>query len=368
MRFRHSFLTVLLIGLSACDALPPGVEIVQGGTNDEPITWVVSGNNQAQIIGANDLRPVVKDGAELSDGTALAARYRPLADAFGIISPVGCTATHIGDGLVLTAGHCFMAGSAGLKDKPCDGTTVKWGVRKDDTAYLTSDCTRLVDAKLSGHLDYAIFRVSPVPTAKVEIDLTNRPPVGHTLTIFGHPKRRPLEWSGVCKLAAGTTAGANSKQFGHQCDTEPGSSGSTILDDTTVRVMGIHSGGSSAWNVGGFLIDTPLGTYVGAPPPPPPSDMGGVGLPDLKPATDQGAPNDQGNVGSADLAGGQGPGNGSPDGSTTQPTDSGGGCRMAAGARAELPLSLLLLIGLVVALRSPHGGSRRLERVTSRRR
>jgi hypothetical protein len=37
------------------------------------------------------------------------------------------------------------------------------------------------------------------------------------------------------------------------------------LADQTLHVVGIHDGGSSAWNYGSFLIDTPLSEILGHP-------------------------------------------------------------------------------------------------------
>src|SRR6187402_1012449 len=75
-----------------------------------------------KIIGTNDLTPVKQDGANIP------AKYKALVDAFGVLS-VGCTATHLGDGIVISAGHCFGATSTRKNNVPCTGKTVKWGVR-----------------------------------------------------------------------------------------------------------------------------------------------------------------------------------------------------------------------------------------------
>lgn len=267
-------LSMLLVLVGGCVGTSESVEVVHEPLPDgEVVTYVVNNGEQAKIIGPNDLKAVLQDGTQVAGGGALNRKYTSLVDAFGRLS-MGCTATHIGDGLVLTAGHCFNAPSGGMKDQPCSGTTVKWGVRQDKAAYLTSTCTRIVDAKLTGNIDYAIFRVSPVPPVKVEVDVDARPPTGRPLTIFGHPQGRPLEWSGVCTLQPASVAGLGTAQFAHQCDTEPGSSGSTVLDDTTLRVIGIHDGGSPTWNYASYLFDSPLKSYLGTttPPPPPPTD------------------------------------------------------------------------------------------------
>lgn len=210
---------------------------------------------QGKIIGDNDLVPVVEDGANIP------AKYSSILDAFGQIT-MGCTGTHIGDGLVVTAGHCFNAPSRRKDNTPCRGVTVHWGTRKDRPAYLTSACTTVLAMETNDDRDYAIFEVDDVPPVKIDIDLTARPAKGSELTIFGHPQRRPLEWSHTCKLESASVGGWGVDQFSHQCDTEPGSSGSSILDDRTLKIVGIHDGGLSSWNYGTYLTNTPIAEFV----------------------------------------------------------------------------------------------------------
>ncbi|MEY4064018.1 MAG: hypothetical protein RIR26_226 [Pseudomonadota bacterium] len=223
-----------------------------------PLTYVSSFVNPDQIekiIGENDLTPVLQDGANIPE------KYRPLIDAFGKIS-MGCTATHIGNGLVLTAGHCFEAPEKRVNNKPCDRITVEWGYRQDKAPYLKSKCVTVLAAELNDDRDYAIFKVDVAPTAKIEMDLKTRPKMGSSVTIFGHPQLRPLEWSKTCVLEEGSRGGWGTDEFSHQCDTEPGNSGSTIIDDTTLKIIGIHDGGRAPWNYGTFLLNTPVTEFV----------------------------------------------------------------------------------------------------------
>lgn len=222
------------------------------------LTYVSSFVNPGQIekiIGENDLTPVLNDGANIPE------KYRTLIDAFGRIS-MGCSATHIGNGLVLTAGHCFEAPERRVNNKPCDRITVDWGYRKDKAAYLKSKCVTVLAAELNDNRDYAIFKVDVAPTAKIEMDLQARPKVGTAVTIFGHPQLRPLEWSKTCIIEESSRGGWGTDEFSHQCDTEPGNSGSTVIDDTTLKIIGIHDGGRAPWNYGTFLVDTPILEFV----------------------------------------------------------------------------------------------------------
>lgn len=115
--------------------------------------------------------------------------------------------------------------------------------------------------------DYAVFEVNPVPRATVAVDFHGRAPVGTTTTLFGHPDARPLEWSKTCSVQPGIDATyPEPSMLAHACDTEPGSSGSAILSDASLEVIGIHDGGGS-WNYGTFIVDTPLAEIMGVARP-----------------------------------------------------------------------------------------------------
>jgi V8-like Glu-specific endopeptidase len=247
--------SVLAVGAAGCTADSAGEEPVQ--TTD-----------QAKVIGTSDFVVVTQDGANIP------AKYRALPDAFGIVS-MGCTGTHIGNGVVLTAGHCFNAPSTRKNNFSCAGITVKWGVRADSPAYLTSKCTNVYAAQQSHDIDYSIFQVDVAPPVAVDVDLDARPAFDTTITIFSHPHLRPLEWSQTCQVKPSTNGGWGANQFSHQCDTDPGSSGATVLDDDTLKIVGIHDGGIAPWNYATFLADTPLAEVlasIAATPAPAASD------------------------------------------------------------------------------------------------
>lgn len=195
-------------------------------------------NDIEKIIGKNDLVAVSADASNVP------VKFKGLVDAFGIIS-MGCTATHIGNGYVLTAGHCFEADETLVKDKGCADVTVKWGVRDTKEAYLTSQCETIVAMQRDDVNDFAIFKVSPAPTAKVPVDLKKQITQGYKITIFSHPEELPLRWSKYCTVqkAPNLDADFSPDTLQHKCDTNPGSSGATIIDAFTGKVVGIHDGG-----------------------------------------------------------------------------------------------------------------------------
>jgi V8-like Glu-specific endopeptidase len=259
--------TAMKFTLAACLAMfavgcgaAPGNETSEGDERDQEPVGELS---QGKIIGANDLVSVVQNGANIPE------QYRPLIDAFGAMS-MGCTGTHIGDGIVLSAGHCFRAGSQRQNNVACGNVSIRWGFRRDKAPYLTSRCTTILAQQQNNARDYAIFRVSPVPPVSVGVAfVTSRAPTNTPLTIFGHPQGRALEWSKTCTLQPASAGGFGAGHFSHQCDTEPGSSGSSILDDSTLRVVGIHDGGNTRWNYATHLSDTPLAEFIDVTAPNP---------------------------------------------------------------------------------------------------
>lgn len=246
-------LASLGISLLAIASAPLGCA-ADGAADDEDIAF----DEAPKIIGTNDLVTVLQDGANIP------AKYGPLLDAFGRISN-GCTATHIGGGLAIAAGHCFRAPSTRRDNIQCPTYSVAWGFRKDDPSYMTSQCQIVLAGEYNRNRDYAIFVVRPIPPVEVAVDYAARPAVGTPITIFGHPRSRPLEWSQLCTVQPASNGGYGVDMFTHQCDTEGGSSGSSILDDRTLKVIGIHDGGRVPWNYGTFLANTPLAELMEGP-------------------------------------------------------------------------------------------------------
>lgn len=187
------------------------------------------------------------------------APYASLFDAFAILAPLVCTATHLGNGVVITAGHCF-------EEKPADGVpnyarvldddgclarvdgfqekvTMRWGYRYGHKPYLKSECARVVAREWTIERDFAVMLIAPnqgqLPRATVEPELAD-PVKGSDITMFSHPNTASLRWSGVCKL--GQPDSETLPYFLHRCSTDGGSSGAAVIDTTTRKVVGIHLG------------------------------------------------------------------------------------------------------------------------------
>ncbi len=157
---------------------------------------------------------------------------------------LGCTVTHIGKGIAITAGHCFSQShfQGIIKDQRCSNDKFKtyWGYTKDRLPFLESKCVRVLAMEHNMEKDYAIFTVSPVPPESLSLIKEKDAPETHSkISTFSHPKKRSLEWSGWCSIES-NLATEKKHQFAHTCDTEAGSSGAAILNQE-LQVIGIHN-------------------------------------------------------------------------------------------------------------------------------
>ncbi len=208
-----------------------------------------------RIIGKNDLLQVP---SSLS--------HDPRIQAIGKLQ-IGCTATHIGNGIAISAGHCFARGNFDGKREhlTCSDIkhTIRWGVTYGSEGYLSSHCTEVIALELNSERDYAIFRVSPVPATAMPVNLEPFK-LNDDISIFSHPRMRPLEWSQWCKVE-GFVERSLGNQFFYSCDTEGGSSGASVLDKD-YRVIGIHNyyNGILGRNGATRLAATPLAEILAA--------------------------------------------------------------------------------------------------------
>jgi hypothetical protein len=220
-----------------------------GGAHD------VTSAEEPVILGRNDLVQVEVDGSNVPE------RFRRLLPAFGRIMPMGCTATYIGDGLAVTAGHCFRAAPAretGVRCTTVKGqdVTIEWGYRglEDAAPESVSECSIVQLEFTATGADYALLRVSKAPPVALNVSAT-KPLEGERLTIFSHPARRPLEWSKVCSRGVVRSEAT----FKHSCDTEGGSSGAAVLNADTLEIVGIHNGGYAGdYNYATYVAGTAI--------------------------------------------------------------------------------------------------------------
>lgn len=229
--------------LAACSGEAP-----EGYDNYEEIETM----SASIIIGANDLISVNATGSNVP------SQYRGILDGIGrgVNSGALCTATHVGGGIVVSAGHCFGAGPNREDRTSCTGAYVEFGYRNGKSP-SRSNCVEMLSKRTGNGYDYAIYRVSPIPAVAVPVQANANPSVGLPLTIFSHPGGRPLEWSQTCSVMSPT-----STEFRYQCDTQGGSSGAAVLRNDTLQIVGIHWGGAGQANIANKLGSTPLAEFM----------------------------------------------------------------------------------------------------------
>ena len=259
-----SLALLLAFALGACGQ--KNAPVVEAINDNAP----VSEFHPSKIIGINPLIPINASGSNTD------ASLRGYLDAFGIVAlgnTGSCSGTHLGNGYVLTAGHCFLEGAAtsSIKNQACPTTKIYWGYRGSPSTGSpkpvvtgVSQCTKIIYAELTEGRDFAIFQVDKAPTAKVSIAAESARTAQNTkLTIFGYPQGRPLEWSQYCPLKKNTVAPVigSASRFAHQCDTEPGNSGSAIMAigaNGQAKVVGVHDASTPdpyKYNIGTYMFD-----------------------------------------------------------------------------------------------------------------
>lgn len=209
-----------------------------------------------KIIGNNDLVSVEADASNIP------FKYRKLVNAFGKMN-IGCTATHLGQGYVITAGHCVDVTEGLIKNQECSiDYDVEWGFRGDAKPYMYSKCQKVIIAERNFNTDYALIKVYPVPPFSVGIDLEKIPEQSTITTIFSHPEEGPLAWSKTCRIKKTQAPYISNELIHHVCDTNPGSSGAAIISTSTLKIVGIHSGGFAmdgvGFNYGSYVMKTQL--------------------------------------------------------------------------------------------------------------
>lgn len=176
------------------------------------------------------------------DGSNIPASLMNYADAVGHLSG-GCTVTHLGEGYAITAGHCvlpllYFDVEFPQYNIPCE-QTVEWGVRSSRQPTLTGKCEKFVTGELNARNDWAIIKFDKYPDAKIEVEQTRDPAPGDQLTLLSHPQNRPLIWSQYCQWQENVHVNAASEnQFSFDCDTEGGSSGGSVLDVASGKIIG----------------------------------------------------------------------------------------------------------------------------------
>ena len=174
----------------------------------------------------------------------------------------GCTASHIGDGYVITAGHCYSDYKhVKITDNlPCIDEPEKdivWGyTSKTPKGYMTSKCKEIINIVYNDDIDFAVTKYEPAPETILKLDSDRYPTESQTISMFSHAEWGPLQWSGDCQVLGKNRKSAS--MFDYDCDTLFGSSGAPIFN-SIFEVIGIHNR-TNWWssNAGSYLKDIDL--------------------------------------------------------------------------------------------------------------
>ena len=200
------------------------------------------------IIGTNDLVYVPKNSADFHED----APSEELLDSIGLMK-LGCTASHIGNNFIITAGHCIHPRFFSFhKNLSCTKDfTISWGVRGNFKGYLESKCVKIIAAENSVKRDFAIIKVDNAPKGQFSLYRGGEPELNREMTIYSHPMKRPLQWSKNCHNLGRKDLGQwNSNRdyylnrLHYSCDTEGGSSGAAVIDSNSFEILAIHNSGS----------------------------------------------------------------------------------------------------------------------------
>lgn len=203
-----------------------------------------SGSQLKKIIGSNDM-------VKLKSADQIPI-YADFVNALGQMQPSQCSATHLGSGVIVTAGHCVGAAEEPSRNISCSGITIDWGVLPHLKSG-TSQCLKIAIMEDSQARDYAVLIVDNPPIASLMPARTSV--VDRSVSLFGYPHASTLTWSGGCTLRSASLMGRmEASQFLHDCDSVPGESGGAIVDDETHQIVGIHNGGKLPFNFGTFIF------------------------------------------------------------------------------------------------------------------
>lgn len=146
-----------------------------------------------------------------------------------------CTGTLVGPDLFITAGHCVDSTTAGH-----DYVAMNFEYAAGSSTLLAQDFYKITElVEEGGSLDYSVIRLEGNPGLKYGWATlrTNQADVGELITIVQHPGGRAKE------VEVGHVAGYQGSYYTYgDLDTEPGSSGSGIVDSKG-NLVGIHTNG-----------------------------------------------------------------------------------------------------------------------------
>jgi V8-like Glu-specific endopeptidase len=201
----------------------------------------------SSICGTDDMEHVNDYKGDLGQPVEFVKKHQGAVAALAMGSPENsrkfCSGTMISEDLFLTASHCvdpsITTKFAVFNYEKAPGATSE--VLPQEHVQIES----IVEDRING-LDFAILKLAGKPGLKYGFTPVRAalPENGHLLTIIQHPKGK------VKMIESGPKVGESGAYMQYaDLDTEPGSSGSGVLDDTGALV-GVHTNGGCSSNGG----------------------------------------------------------------------------------------------------------------------
>jgi hypothetical protein len=151
-----------------------------------------------------------------------------------------CTATHVGRGFFLTAGHCLTEdiGFRGFRNAPCGAPLRLFDNRRLECTVVAFGFDRRSDHALLRVVDPA--QAADLPAYPVDYDFD-----------WARAGRRQVMLFGLSQGQARVNASCTARYRGagqallHDCDTDPGDSGAALIDWGTQHIVAVHGGAES---------------------------------------------------------------------------------------------------------------------------
>ncbi len=205
-----------------------------------PATYKVKTKLPKSICGQNDLQQVNSYDGNLGQPVDFVNAHKnpvgAMEDSGSDKADKFCSGTLIGENLFLTASHCVDSSTPKSQYIALNYEKVKGSNSLLPQKHFK--ITKVVESHLGG-LDYAILQLDGKPGA--EFGWTKlravTPANGEKLTIIQHPSGEPKQ------IEIGNMVGTEGTYMKYEdLDTEPGSSGSGVLD-ANGNVVGVHTNG-----------------------------------------------------------------------------------------------------------------------------
>lgn len=164
------------------------------------------------------------------------------------LGPIHCTGFLVTQTHLITNEHCVVyrkdgGKQGGLSEHPAEKIELLLGYTdSSDSRAQAVYPVSLPPVEVNRALDYAVLEVRGDPPERFGfLSLSSAAPVENMpLWIIGHPGGKPQQISRIrCKSA--TPAIHSKNRLHHFCGTEPGSSGSPVIDATTRQVIAVNS-------------------------------------------------------------------------------------------------------------------------------